>query len=250
MNFVLNERECALDALQQCSLGSKPGKTLSRLAKYYRAEGYKKSDIRAKLEDFLVKCDGSVNLVMWQDTIDKIVKSTDKYSLIEVDCVRITEKELAVCGSLSSTQMRRLLFTLICLAKFNLCVNENTNGWISAEDRDIFKLANVCVPLKKQSLMLGELRDMGLIAFGKRVDSMSIRVKCLRPSSSVAMRITDLRNLGYQYLRQCGEPYIECSSCGLVVRRGSNAQKYCKDCAEEANRQHARENWRNIYSLW
>ena len=45
------------------------------------------------------------------------------------------------------------------------------------------------------------------------------------------LRITDFRNLGNQYMMYLGESYFQCVECGLVVRRITNNQKYCDDCA-------------------
>ena len=42
----------------------------------------------------------------------------------------------------------------------------------------------------------------------------------------------DLRNLGYQYLKYYGEPFLECANCGLTVKRANNKQKYCNSCYE------------------
>ena len=53
----------------------------------------------------------------------------------------------------------------------------------------------------------------------------------------VAVRVSDFRNLGYQYLKYHGEPYFECENCGLTVRQNNKKtgrrQKYCQSCAAE-----------------
>ena len=76
MSIVLNEREYAMAALQRCDLGAKPLETLGRIAKYYRSEGYKNTEIHRMLESFVLKCDPSINIVKWQDAIAKQVKGT------------------------------------------------------------------------------------------------------------------------------------------------------------------------------
>lgn len=246
MSIVLNEKEFAIEALQKCTLGVKPIETISRVAKYFRSEGYSKADIHDMLEEFIMKCDPAINVVKWQNTIDSQAKCVDKCHLIEIDSIPITQKELDVCNSLPWKQMQRLMFTLICVAKFFNATNVNNNSWINMPDKEIFKMANVVTAIKRQSLMLNDLRGLGLIRFSRKVDSVSINVQCVDEAGSPVLTITDYRNLGYQYMRYCGEPFIECESCGIVVKKTSNVQKYCAECAVEINRQKCRENWRNV----
>lgn len=249
MNVVLNERDYAELLLEQCTLNGKPMDTLVRIARYYASLSYKKSDIRRMLEAFLLKCDPNINVVKWSGTIDRALKSGLKYQLIDIDNVPITQKELDICGGLSGKQMQRLMFTLICLAKYGNLVNAKNCGWVNKPDKDIFKMANVVTSIKRQSLMLNDLRALGLIRFSRKVDNININVRCLDLSGAPSLCITDFRNLGYQYQRYCGEPYFECCQCGLVIKRTSNAHKYCHDCASEVNRQKTRENMRRCSAV-
>ena len=61
------------------------------------------------------------------------------------------------------------------------------------------------------------------------------------------MKITDFRNLGFQYLNHMEGGFFECANCGLTVRdeRVKNGSfisagrkaMYCKDCATEIHLQ-------------
>lgn len=243
---MLNERDFAQEAIQNCVLGAKPTETLKCVAKYYHSEGYKKADIVLMLEDFMLKCDPTINIVKWQDTIERKVKDADKYGLIELDSIPVTQKELDICQGLSGKQIQRLMFALICLAKFSNAVNNKNNNWVNRQDKEIFRMANLVTPIKRQSLMLNDLRGLGLIRFSKKVDNININVQCLDDSGEPVLLISDFRNLGYQYMQYCGEPYFECASCGLVIKRTNNSQKYCPECAVEINRQKTRENSRRV----
>lgn len=248
MSIVLNEKEYAIKKLEECTLAPKPLETLGRVARYYRSEGYSKAEIRPLLETFMLKCDPGINIVKWQDAIDRQVKDTDKYGLIELESIPITKRELAICDSLDGKQMRRLMFTLICLAKYANATNEQNTCWVNRQDKEIFKLANVVTSVKRQSFMLNDLRSAGLIRFSRKVDNININVLCVDEFGAAVMHISDFRNLGYQYMRYCGEPYFECACCGIVVKRSSNAQKYCHDCAIDINRQKARVSYQNAVS--
>lgn len=237
--------------------------TLGRVAKYYHANGFKRKEIHALLEDFLIKADPSANIVLWQSAIDRQVKNAERYPLVELDGVAITKKELDICCGLSGAPSKvsktskrsgrqkncrglqnRLMFTLICLAKFANAVNDKNDGWVNRQDNEIFRLANIKATTKRQALMYSDLRDLGLIRFSKKVDNVNVRVLCLDDDGDPELFITDYRNLGNQFLRYCGEPYIECASCGLVVRRSNNSQLYCEECGVAINRQHANDNYR------
>jgi len=242
MSIVLNEREYVEEILEGHALGPKPTETLSRVARYYFSiEGLKKPDVRAELENFMLRCDPTINLVKWQDTIDRIVRGAAKFPLIYIESVPITKKEMSICDSLDGVQSRRLMFTLICLAKYSNLVNEKNGGWVNRQDKEIFKLANIVTSTKRQSLMLNDFRSAGLIRFSRKVDNVNINVQCIDTSGTSVLEISDFRNLGYQYMRFHGGSYIECEECGLVIKRRSNAQKYCHDCAVDVNRQRTRE---------
>lgn len=241
MGIVLNERDYVEEILQGYDLGMKPTETLSRVARYYLSlDGATKSGACAELEAFMLRCDPTINLVKWQNTIDRIIKGASKFPLINIESVPITKKEMGVCDSLDGVQCRRLLFTLICLAKYSDLVNEKNGGWVNRQDKEIFKLANVVTSIKRQSLMLNDFRAAGLIRFSRKVDNVNINVLCLDTGGETVLEIKDFRNLGYQYMRFHGDPYIECEECGLVIRKRSNAQKYCHDCAIDVNRQRSR----------
>lgn len=235
MNIIMNEREYAESAIERCTFGPKPVVTLMNVAKYYRAVGCAPREIRNRLEKFILKCDAGANKNTWSDIVEWCIKNS-KAKLVEVEGIHITKEELDVCNGLQKSQLRRLMFTLICLAKFSNIINTNNHGWVNRKDKDIFSLANVVTSVRRQSLMMNELMTMGLIRFSKKVDNINICVCCLYPDGESAAFITDMRNLGYQYQGLCGEPTLECENCGIVVPKKSNCQKYCNQCSPAINR--------------
>lgn len=234
MSIVLNEREWAEAAINTCQLGKKPSETLTRVAKYYhQIEGYTKEETREKLESFLIMCDPSVVLVKWGDTIDRVLKQVGKYEIIQLDGVSITEAELDSIQSIEGVQLQRLSFALLCISKYWNQVRGNDSGWVNTPDKDIMKMANINTSIKRQSAMFHTLKSGGLINFGKRVDSLSIQVRYIDTGSDEIVHITDFRNLGNQYMMLLGGRYIQCSHCGVTIKKNSNSHRYCADCAEE-----------------
>lgn len=239
MTIVLNEHEWAKEMIRARSLGKKPFETLSRVARYYLDNRYSKKEVRKMLDAFLIQCDPTASLAKWSDTIDYALDRASKYKAIVIDSISISKAEMDRIDSLPGKQTRRLAFTLLCLAKYWDLVNPNGDHWVNSKDCDIMRMANIRTSIKRQSLMYHNLSEEGMIQFSKKVDNTNIRVLFISPGGDTAMEITDFRNLGYQYMKFHGEPYIECQNCGITTRiehynpaRG-NRQKYCRECAAE-----------------
>lgn len=236
MNIVLNEYEWAERMIGNRDLGKRPVETLTRVAKYYLATGYSKREVRQMLDTFVIQCDPAASLPGWSDVLDKIAKNVDKYPLIRVDGVDITDRELESIERLDGKQLRRLAFTLLCVAKYWDMVSDRNDHWVNTSDRDIMQMANISTSIKRQSAMFAELRNAGMIRFSRKIDNLNVKVAFM-DEGETALHIQDFRNLGYQYLKHYGAPYFECENCGLTVKiqlpaRGRK-QKYCPSCAIE-----------------
>ena len=142
--------------------------------------------------------------------------------------------------ALSGKQIRRLAFTLLCLAKYWDAISPKGGHWVNNKDSDIMRMANINTSIKRQSLMYYNLNAAGMIQFSRKVDNTNVQVCFIQPGE-VVMRVTDFRNLGYQYLRYHGEPYFECSNCGVTTKYNDihkgKKQKYCNACAAEISMQ-------------
>lgn len=236
MAIILKENEWAYDMIISCSLGKKPFETLRRVARFYIDEGYSSSEARKKLDSFLLRCDPSVSLPKWSNTLDYAVGKAVKYPSVNIDCVNITDRELIKIDGLDGKQIRRLAFTLLCLAKYWMVVNPKCDYWVNSKDNEIMSLANINTSIKRQGLLYWRLRESGMIQFSKKVDNTNVRV-CFAEEGVPVIQIKDYRNLGYQYLMHHGEPYFICSNCGITSKMNNpkvgRKQKYCKHCASE-----------------
>lgn len=231
--IVLNEYEWAEEVIREHSLGNKPSETLYRVAKYYVSKGETKNQVRKRLEDFLRACDSSASIPKWGDTIDFAVKRAQKYGLVEIDYIPITDKELERIGQLDGKPIRRLAFTLLCLSKYWRTINEKADGWVSNKDSDIMKLANINTSVRRQSAMFAELNKNEMIQFSRKVDNNNVRV-CFEAEGEVVMKVDNFLDLGNQYLMFCGQPYYKCETCGRIIKKKSKTgrnPKYCPECA-------------------
>lgn len=236
MSIVLNEYDWAERAIKDKALGKKPYETLSRVAKYYTYKNYTRKEVRRLLDEFLLQCEPTASLVTWSDTLDNAAKYAAKYPLIMIEEIIVTKPEMEKIDALPGKQLRRLAFSLLCIAKYLYAVSPNTSYWVGTPDNEIMKMANINTSIKRQSSMFGQLKDAGMIRFSKQIDNLSVQVLFVEEGET-AVRITDFRNLGYQYMKYHGEPYFECAHCGLTDKIKSatqrRPQKYCAQCAVE-----------------
>lgn len=236
MSIVLNEYDWAERAINDKVLGRKPYETLSRVAKYYTYKNYSRRDVRRLLDEFLLQCEPAVSLVTWSNILDSATKSAAKYPLVIMDSIDITAPEMARIDTLTGRPLKRLAFTLLCVAKYMHAISESTNYWVTTPDNEIMKMANISTSIKRQSGLFGQLKEEGMIRFSKQIDNLSVQV-LFAEEGEVVLRVTDFRNLGYQYMKYHGEPYFECSQCGLTdkIKNPSKGRppKYCPRCAAE-----------------
>lgn len=209
---------------------------LMRMAKYYHSMGYKRNEIERLLEQFVVRCDSSIGMPKWHPLISKCAANASKYPLINVAGVTITKSELKAISRLKGRLLQRLMFTLVCLAKYGNAVNPKNGNWVNRAPRDIFTLANITVTTYRQSLMINDLWQAGYIGYSNIIDNINLNIKIVDDSKSAEhLFVTDFRNLGNQYMKLVGEKYMECQNCGTIIKRTSNRQKYCHACAVEMN---------------
>lgn len=239
MSIILNEYDYAEKSIRDRELGKKPIETINRVAKYYIYSGYSKKEARELLDGFLLRCDPNASVAKWADTLDLAVKNAIKYPLIMIDEILITDSEIQKINSVKSKQAQRLAFTLLCVAKFKHIVRPTNEYWVNTPDNEIMSMANVNTSIKRQSMLFGLLKDAGLIQFSKKIDNLNVQV-LFADNGDPIVHISDFRNLGYQYLKYCGEPYFECQYCGLTLKQSTGSgrkQKYCPSCAAKVKMQ-------------
>lgn len=233
--IVLNEKEYAEECLKNKTIDDKPFYTLSILAKYYYyCFGYRKKKITELLIDFMEKAYPrySCNKAMWDDNIEKIAKNVGKYTLYEIDGVWITKAELETIENIKNKVLERLAFTLLCFAKLANIKNPNNTGWVNNDAKEIFTLARISCSVSNRYERLGELHQLSLLEFPKRIDNLSCRVTYINNDSEKVLFISDFRELGYEYLKYKGENFIRCRECGILIRNNkAGTKKYCSKCS-------------------
>ena len=185
------------------------------------------------------------NPVKWKGTILKYVKGAKKYEMVQIDSIGITQQELDTISSLGERRLRKLLFTLICLAKFYNKRSGTANDWVSTEYKDIFRMAHLFITQRVQTKLLSDLYNLGMISFGSKITNLNIHVNVIDHENESIWLIDDFRDLGNEYVfRTEGMDLMRCESCGLVIRRNRNVQKYCPNCAKKIQAQQKNQ-WRS-----
>ena len=242
MMVVLRENEWAKQRIDNCELGRHPFETLTRVAKYYlEVERQDKQAARSLLDVFLLKCNPSASVIKWEGTMDSAIKFAVKHGAVNIDYIPVSDREMETIKGIKGAQAQRLALTLLCLSKYWDEVNGVTSHWVNSEDSEIMKIANINTSTRRQCLLYNQLYEAGLIRFSRKIDNTNVQV-CFIEDGEPVMKISDLRNLGFQYKLFLGDNhYYRCKECGLVVRKenldslgfqtSGRPRMYCRECA-------------------
>ena len=226
MRLLLDEVAEAERIIEADTPNVKPAEGLVLLARYYRQiKEFTPKETKKALADW-VKGNGTDD---WSDFIDKIVANAKKYPLLQVREIIVTQSEMDKIQSLKKKNQQKLAFVLLVLAKYGNAKSSKNNSWVLTQHYKVFQLARVVGDSRWSTMR--ELKEAGLIEFAHKVDNINVRVTFIDEKSKPVMKITDLRELGYRYLKYTGEDFIECQECGVLVRKTCINKKYCKDCA-------------------
>lgn len=238
MNLIMNEYTYAEDLINRSylaaeDLGKKPSATIGLLAKYYRENNKTDAEIRVLIDKFLFRClKEKYKTSKWIECINHQIKASKKYALKRVDRVNITQSEITIIHNIKEKRTRKVMFTLLVLAKYYNQVNERNHNWVNTPLNVIFKLANSQMKILDQTLIINELYTLGLINISRNVGKFNIVVNFIddNSNSETVLTITQLRDLGKEYLLYTGENFIRCIRCGALVKPKTTWQKYCVKC--------------------
>ena len=228
MRLVLNEVTEAEKIIEDGTLGNKPFEDMVLLARYWRQiKELSPKETKKKLHEIAKSNISNYSADNWGDAIDKIVANAKKYPLLQLDKIVITQTEMTHINALNKKNQQRLAFTLLVLAKYGNARSTSNNNWVLLQKYKVFQLARVTSNSKWNTLR--ELNELGLIKFANKVDNINVQVTFV-DNGEPELCVTDLRELGYQYLRYTGEDFIECQNCGILVRKTVHNKRYCKNC--------------------
>lgn len=233
----MKESEAVQAIINKKSVSENTYADLILLIKYYYSQAKKNNkklkmkEVIAELQEYLKPQYDNYQSVDWYNRLEKLIKKYKNTPLYDIDSIPITDAELTTIKSIKNKKQEKIAFVSLVLAKYYNLKNEKNNDYVNVEYSVIFRLARVTATIMyEQPLLLHELKEMNLIQRSNRIDNPNFRVLFIDNDSPVVLHITDLRELGYQYLKYKGEKFIECAECGVLLRKKNNATKYCPAC--------------------
>lgn len=235
--MILDEYKIAEDIIKNNVLENKEDIFIA--AKYLRNEI--KCDVLETysiLNSLMLNSFSNFDSLRYASYLENIAVKASEYTLKQVDCISITKKELKRISEIDNSKLKRLLFTLLVYAKFNNALSENNNDWCNIKIKDLYKTARVSTRnSKEKALLLCRLSNYGVIDFSRK--NINHNIKCLivdKNNDDVEYTITDLRELGYQYLNiyDCSQ-FCYCSQCGKIIKKNKKndySTKYCNECKQ------------------
>lgn len=231
IELIMNERVEAERIISDGDINTNTASKLFLLSKYYRHNGKGAAETRNVLLKFMEEKYSNYNIHNWFDIIQKYSNKAINHSLTEIDEIPITKNELTTISQINNSKLEKVAFVILVLAKFCNMRNAQNNNWVMVDEYGVFKRARVTGSIHAQYSCFYQLAKMDLITYSRKVDNINVKVGFIDNASEVVLTVTDLRELGYQYLMYKGEKFIKCAECGIITRATKHNKKYCKSCA-------------------
>ena len=170
--------------------------------------------------------------------LENLAVKAINYELKKIDYITVTHNELKTISNIDSPKDKRLLFSLLVHAKYNNLLFESNNDWCNISIQDLYKTARVSTRnSKEKALHLCKLNTQGYIDFSKK--NVNHNIRCLiidKESTDKALIISDIRELGYQYLNIFDKNHFcRCEKCGKIIKKINKndfSTKYCNVCKQ------------------
>lgn len=233
----MKESEAVQEIINRKSVSSNTYADLILLIKYFYSKAkedkkrLKTKDVISKLQEYLKPQYDNYQSSDWYNRLERLIKKYKNVPLYDIDSIPITDNELTTIKSIRNKKLEKVTFVALVLAKYYNLRSDKNNDYVNVDYSVIFSLARVAATVMyEQPLMINDLKQLELIQRTNRIDNPNFRVLFIDNDSPVVLHITDLRELGYQYLRYKGEKFIKCAECGVLIRKKNNSTKYCPAC--------------------
>ena len=186
----------------------------------------------------------------YHEIIENAIKNSKKRDYRLIDSIKITQKELDYIKSFNDIQLEKLLFTMLCIAKYDHFYSDSEDFWLNRSNSFIFGQARVHVKVKDRLDLLRKLYLSGAFDMSHKVGTANKKLLYVDnvEGSDVALELVenDYKELAYTYLfyKNGFSGYLHCDRCGRLVKQKSNAQKYCKECYERTHKEQKTESQR------
>lgn len=207
---------------------------LNILAKYFFYLGYKPKEVQERVVDFCNNYFDSFSEAKYFDKIQSILNNAKKVSIIEVGTIQITEKEVEFINSIKEPfKFNDVLFCLLVIKKIREKLGQQP--YLNCKYTKFTKMCGLSSP-KVLYPILRRLEQLGFIRVCRN-SNLEILFNVDASNSPTVIEVNDFDNIYAYYHNYLGKVrYVECSSCGKIVRVKGTWRKYCNECYEERHR--------------
>ena len=197
---------------------------------WLKEKKYSSEELKHKMIEFCKNFNSQFNVSKSESLFVNVLKSLEDQNSFEfMSHINISQNEIKSLIQLNNFKKQKVLFIMLCLAKWRNADFIYLNSGSSIKVSDIFELAKVKCTKKEQFRMLHELNNESFIDI-----QLKPILKCIIPicdtnsENIISFDIDD--NLIFHW-----ENYIlpHCEICGKPFERKSNRQKYCSECAKK-----------------
>lgn len=204
---------------------------------YVGIRNYSENYIRELFKNYFMSYYGVYEYEKRIKDINTQIKKAQNEELTDIQPLIITKPEIEEINKCIGIEKKKVLFTLLCMAKYNNALHKCDSDWVSTATKDIFNSADVVLSHKEQDKMIYELAQAGLITNSMKITSNSIHINFISKGEPV-LQINDLRGLGAVYVNYIGGIHMRgkvlknCRDCDapFIDKSKTNNRLYCKRC--------------------
>lgn len=235
---------------------------LKILSKHYFSQGNDESKVKELLKTFCEKYMKNFNLAIHFKIINSAVKFglNKKNKLIQIDNVKITDKELARIDTMDiSHEHKKVVFTLMTLTKLSKSFLKIQSGELKSNEfyfgghknyRELTKVAKIAFNKSKKSNvknihdLIHVLDEKGIVQITGNGNIKLLFMYDIDNSDNAVITVDDYTNIGYFYDFYYGENRVkECDNCGTLIKANSSTNKFCKQCFVDREKDRQRKKW-------
>ena len=233
--MILDEKVIAEEILTSKRIVTKSD--IGIIARYLRNE--MKCDVPETLimlSSIMTKINRNFNPIKSAKFLEKLATKSENIPLRKIEYIKITSRELAKIGNVESLKLQRLLFVILVYAKYNNQLSVNNNNWCNVTINELYRYARVSTRnAKEKGLFLNRLASLKLISFSAHNTNLNIKCNIVdNEPDNDGIKITDIRELGYQYLNlNSPNEFTYCGNCGVIMKKKNKndfSTKICSSC--------------------
>lgn len=249
MKFIFDEKKEIEDLMDCMTLNvSRFANIINNLSRYnFFVLGMDNNENVEIISHWLTIHCPKYNDFSYSSIVESYVKNASNYPLKSIQNIKIYQSELDYISNFTDIKKEKVLFVLLCVAKYQKEFFGYKNGKYICSTPDIFKMARVNIPVAEREMMMHEL--YGPIGCSYRVDGAERYVTFMSDGENnekVAFEMdeTDYLELAFKYLwwKNGKIGYSKCKKCGRLFRlnkengqlsnKNSNARQYCHECSK------------------